>query len=213
MLALTKTTTSVTGRVSSTQQQRSRRAAVVVASAQSTQLTSRRVAMTTLLGLSAAILSPATPANAFLGIGEDPSAKYVELTQKMIDTMRAALQVQPNTDEREAAMKGVKEQTVAWVSDVQARPQVCRAPVVLPDVQRGERAGRAARVVRAEGQLPGEEVGQDDEVDRRRGEVSSSAAANCLWNVSEPHSFLDTRVFSLLADAFGTFARSLIHSF
>lgn len=128
MLALTKTTTSVTGRVSSTQQQRSRRAAVVVASAQSTQLTSRRVAMTTLLGLSAAILSPATPANAFLGIGEDPSAKYVELTQKMIDTMRAALQVQPNTDEREAAMKGVKEQTVAWVSAYRRDPKFAGRP-------------------------------------------------------------------------------------
>lgn len=34
--------------------------------------------MTTLLGLSAAILSPATPANAFLGIGEDRSEPTLE---------------------------------------------------------------------------------------------------------------------------------------
>ncbi len=131
MLTLTKTTTPVTGRSNSTQQPRSRRAAVVVAStqsAQSAQSTSRRAAMTTLLGLSAAILSPATPANAFLGIGEDPSAKYTEQTQTLIDSVRAALAVEPKTDEREAAMKGVKEQTVAWVSAYRRDPKFAGRP-------------------------------------------------------------------------------------
>ena len=125
MLTLTKTTTSVAGRISSTQPQRSRRAAVVVAS---TQPTSRRAAVTTLLGLSAAILSPATPANAFLGIGEDPSAKYTEQTQTLIDSVRAALAVEPRTDAREAAMKGVKEKTVAWVSAYRRDPNFAGRP-------------------------------------------------------------------------------------
>ena len=126
MLTLAKSTTSVTGRVSSTQ--RSRRAAVVVSARSTGESTSRRAAVTTLLGLSAAILAPATPANAFLGIGEDPAAKYTEQTQKMIDSIRAALELPPNTDEREAAMKGVKEQTVAWVSAYRRDPKFAGRP-------------------------------------------------------------------------------------
>ena len=93
-----------------------------------TTATSRRAAMTTLLGLSAAILAPSAPANAFLGIGEDPSAKYIEQTQTMIDSIRAALELPPNTDEREAAMSGVKKQTVAWVSDYRRDPKFAGRP-------------------------------------------------------------------------------------
>jgi len=93
-----------------------------------TTATSRRAAVTTLLGLSAAILAPSAPANAFLGIGEDPSAKYVEQTQTMIDAIRAALELPHNTDEREAAMSGVKKQTVAWVSDYRRDPKFAGRP-------------------------------------------------------------------------------------
>lgn len=120
-LKLQTTTVTQTSRTSAS----SRRAVSVVASAVPT---SRRAAVATVLGLSAAILAPTAPANAFLGIGEDPSAKYIESTQTMIDSIRAALELPANTDEREAAMAGVKKQTVAWVSAYRRDPKFAGRP-------------------------------------------------------------------------------------
>lgn len=76
----------------------------------------------------ASVLGPVQHAQAFLGLGEDSSEKYMTETQSMIDSIRAALELAPNTDEREQAMTGVKKQTVAWVSAYRRDPKFAGRP-------------------------------------------------------------------------------------
>lgn len=76
----------------------------------------------------ASVLAPVQNAQAFLGLGEDSSQKYTTQTQTMIDSIRAALELPANTDEREQAMTGVKKQTVAWVSAYRRDPKFAGRP-------------------------------------------------------------------------------------
>ena len=69
-----------------------------------------------------------SPAQAFLGIGEDRSAEYTEETQKVIDGIRSALAKEPNTDEREQAMGEVKNISVKWVSKYRRDPKFAGRP-------------------------------------------------------------------------------------
>ena len=78
-----------------------------------------------LVMLSAAVNQPA---HAFLGIGDDGGARYAEETQKMVDDIKNALAQEPNSDAREEAMKGVKEETVAWVSKYRRDPKYSGRP-------------------------------------------------------------------------------------
>ena len=68
------------------------------------------------------------PAKAFLGLGEDAGAVYAEQTQKMIDDIKNALEVEANTDAREEAMKVVKDESVAWVSRYRRDPKFSGRP-------------------------------------------------------------------------------------
>ena len=74
-----------------------------------------------------AIAAPG-PAQAFLGLGEDASAIYTDQTQEVIDGIRGALELSPNTDEREKAMGALKEKTVAWVSRYRRDPKFAGRP-------------------------------------------------------------------------------------
>jgi len=69
-----------------------------------------------------------SPAQAFLGIGEDRSAEYTEETQKVIDGIRSALAKEPNTDEREQAMGDLKNISVKWVSKYRRDPKFAGRP-------------------------------------------------------------------------------------
>lgn len=76
----------------------------------------RRSVLGATMGLAAAVISAQQPAHAFLGIGEDRSAQYTQETQKMIDDIKSALELEPNSDAREESMRVVKDESVAWVS-------------------------------------------------------------------------------------------------
>lgn len=76
----------------------------------------RRSVLGATMGLAAFVISAQQPAHAFLGIGEDRSAQYTQETQKMIDDIKSALELEANSDAREEAMRVVKDETVAWVS-------------------------------------------------------------------------------------------------
>ncbi|KAI8103527.1 hypothetical protein M9435_004864 [Picochlorum sp. BPE23] len=69
-----------------------------------------------------------SPAQAFLGIGEDRSAEYTEETQQVIDGIRSALEKEPNTDEREKAMGELKDISVKWVSKYRRDPKFAGRP-------------------------------------------------------------------------------------
>jgi len=86
------------------------------ASANSKESVDRRSVLGATMGLAAAVIAAQQPAHAFLGIGEDRSAQYTKETQKMIDDIKGALELEANSDAREEAMKVVKDETVAWVS-------------------------------------------------------------------------------------------------
>lgn len=100
---------------------------VVRASAHHQEASSRR-SMLLNTAMIASVLAPVQSAQAFLGLGEDSSQKYTTETQAMIDGIRAALELPPNTDEREQAMNGVKKQTVAWVSAYRRDPKFAGRP-------------------------------------------------------------------------------------
>jgi photosystem II Psb27 protein len=136
VLQLTKRATVSSGKATTQTGARHARSLVVVAAAKpeaaapaaSTTRRSAVIRAAGALAAGAAFFVPAQGAKAFLGLGEDPAVKYTELTQKMIDDIRAALELPANTDEREAAMSGVKKQTVAWVSAYRRDPKFAGRP-------------------------------------------------------------------------------------
>lgn len=58
----------------------------------------------------------ASPAQAFLGFGDDGLARYTEQTSKIIASLNAALELELDNPGREAALKALRQDSISWVS-------------------------------------------------------------------------------------------------
>lgn len=107
-----------------------RRASVVVRASQQPQPTSlsRREAAAAALAAFVAVATPAGPARAFLGIGEDGNERYAAETAKIIADMTTALDMAVTDPAREEALKSVRKETVSWVSRYRRDPKYSGRP-------------------------------------------------------------------------------------
>lgn len=101
------------------------RARAVLARAQQQQpsqgLTRREAALAAAAAV-AALAAPAAPALAFLGLGDDGSAKYTELTGTIISGMTAALALDASDPAREEQLKTLRGLATDWVSRYRRDP-------------------------------------------------------------------------------------------
>ena len=107
----------------------SRRTAVVVRAAQQQPANlTRREAAAAALAVFAAVAAPTGPAQAFLGLGEDGNERYTTETAKLIADLTLALETPLDDPAREEILKGVRSQTVAWVSRYRRDPKYSGRP-------------------------------------------------------------------------------------
>lgn len=107
-----------------------RRAIVVVRASQQQQPTSlsRRETAAAALAAFIAVATPAAPARAFLGLGEDGNARYASETGKIIADMTAALELPVGDPAREEALKALRKESVSWVSSYRRDPKFSGRP-------------------------------------------------------------------------------------
>ncbi len=107
-----------------------RRATVVVraTSQQQPASLSRREATAAALAAFLAVATPASPAKAFLGLGEDADARYAAETGKIIAGMTTALDMAVDDPAREEALKSLRKDTVSWVSAYRRDPKYSGRP-------------------------------------------------------------------------------------
>ena len=107
-----------------------RRATVVVRASQQQQPASlsRREATAAALAAFFAVATPAAPARAFLGLGDDGNERYTAETAKIIADMTSALDMAVTDPAREEALKAVRKETVTWVSRYRRDPKYSGRP-------------------------------------------------------------------------------------